>query len=155
MRVTCVSGRSAAARRSFALGASVMAVAAGAAGCGGATTSAYVSNCLSSSLVSFERTQGEPRTDQNLELTVSCDPKRPFELSEVSESGDYPVLAVQHGGTDTCLHRQLKAKGEKCAIQVSFEPKNGPGQYATEIFFQYAGENETFIARVSGSIAAA
>ena len=126
-------------------------LATGAAGCA-ATTSAYVGNCLGASVVAFQSKQGDPRIYQNLDVTVSCNPKHPFELSEVSESGDYPVLAVQRGGTDTCLHRQFKAKGEKCAIQVAFEPNSKPGEYATLIFFQYAHENETFITAVAGNI---
>ncbi len=62
------------------------------------------------------------------------------------------MLAVQHGGKDTCLHRQFKAKDEKCTIAVMFEPSGRPGAYETDIYFQYAKENETFIARVTASI---
>jgi len=138
-------------RRGPALAVLLMLAVAGVVGCG-ATTSADVKNCLSSSVVSLEKRQGEPRTYDNLELTVSCSPKHPFELAEVSESGDYPVLAVHRGGTNTCLHRLLKAKGDKCAIELEFDPGNQPGDYATDIYFQYAKENEVFIAPVTGVI---
>ena len=134
MRVTVVCLTK--ARHGAVLAGSLLLAAAGVVGCG-ATATADVSNCLAGSPVSFERSQGDPRTYHDLELTVSCSPTHPFELAEVSEGGDYPVLAVQRNGKNTCLHRQFKAKGEKCAIEIAFEPNNQPGDYGTDIYFGY------------------
>ncbi|HSZ05713.1 MAG TPA: hypothetical protein VK778_11035 [Solirubrobacteraceae bacterium] len=140
-------------RRAAVIG-SLLLVAAAIAGCG-ATASADVKDCLASSPVSFEQTQGQPRTYKDLELTVSCSPGHSFELTELKEGEDYPVLAVQHGGKDTCLHRRFKAKGERCVLELAFEPSNKPGAYSTYFYFQYAGEDETFIATATGTIAPA
>jgi hypothetical protein len=140
-------------RRAVVVGSLLLASAA-IAGCG-ASASADVKNCLASSPVSFEQTQGEPRTYKDLELTVSCTPRHSFELTELNQSGDYPVLAVQHGGKDTCLHRQFKAKGETCVLELAFEPSNNTGAYSSYFYFQYAGERETFVATATGTIARA
>jgi hypothetical protein len=140
-------------RRVVVIGSLLLVVAA-ITGCG-ATASADVKDCLASAPLSFEQTQGEPRTYRDLELTVSCNPRGSFELTELSEGEDYPVLAVRHGGRDTCLHRQFKAKGERCVLELAFEPSNNPGAYSTYFYFQYAGERETFIATATGTIAPA
>jgi hypothetical protein len=137
-----------------AMSGSFLLAAAAIAGCG-ATASADVKDCLASSPLSFEQKQGAPRTYKDLELTVSCSPKHSFALAELSEGGDYPVMAVQRGGKDTCLHRQFKAKGERCVLELAFAPSDGPGPYWTYIYFQYAGEHETLIATVTGRIAPA
>ena len=139
-------------RRGAGLAAALALSATGVVGCAATTTTADVRDCLVGSPLSFARRQGEPRAYGNLELTVSCSPKHPFELSEVSEGGDYPVLAVQRGGRNTCLHRRFKARGERCAVEVTFAPNNGLGRYWTEVYFQYAGEDEVFIATVTGDI---
>jgi hypothetical protein len=154
MKLVAVVGCMGRARASAVLAASLLLVAAGVAGCGGGTSTADVRNCLSAPVVSFQQARGAPRTYKSLEVTVSCNPPHPFEVSEVSEGVDYPVLMIQHGGEDTCVGRLFRAKGEDCAVQVAFEPSsnNNVGGYETSVFFQYAHENETFIASLVGRI---
>jgi hypothetical protein len=136
----------------FATFAGLTLIAVCLVSCGSKTPVAMISNCFTSPLRYLEPKEGQPRVRVDLELVVSCNATHPFELSEVATSGDSPVLGIEQGGVDTCLHKQFKTRGERCTLQMFFDPRNQPGPYETIITFQYAGENETYIARVSGYI---
>jgi hypothetical protein len=138
--------------RSAVVGAGSLVIASCVASCGG-SASTKISDCLKGSLVLFEEAHGSSRTYQPLRLEVTCSPAHPFALSEIGESGDEPVLALERGGRNTCLHRLFRAKGENCLVEVFFDPRNPPGEYYTFLNFKYAGEFETYTIRMVGYIA--
>jgi hypothetical protein len=121
------------------------------ASCGHAA-SAVISDCIKGPANYLERNEGQPRVHIRLELEVSCHPAHSFELSEVETSADSSVIGIEKRGSDTCIHKEFKARGEKCTIEMFFEPKNPAGPYDTYVTFQYAGETATYITRVDGYI---
>jgi len=133
--------------------ATLLSVAVGIAACGGSAASALVTDCMTSPAKYLERTEGQPRLHFSLDLEVSCTPKRPFQFSEVEASVDSSVIGIEAGGLNTCLHREFKARREKCSIELFFESNKPPGPYDTFLTFQYAGETLTYITRVAGYIA--
>jgi hypothetical protein len=123
--------------------------------CGESKKAAEVRSCLNSPVPFLEAKHGSPRTNMHLELEVTCQPARPFELSEVETSQDSSVIGIEKGGTDTCVHRKFSSRGQKCALEIFFEPGiEKPGLYDTFFVFQYAHELEQYATRIGARITA-
>lgn len=129
------------------------------AGLSGASASAEVTNCITGENPHDfgGRPEGSPKVLYDLELEVSCKPAHAFKLNaptadEVEGIGNESVLGIQSGGTDTCTGRNFTTQGEKCKVEVFFDPNHLHGSYATILTFQYEAMEEKWLTALFGEI---
>lgn len=136
-----------------------LAVASVHAALAAAPAAAEVTNCITGEKpYDFGgKPEGSPKVFHELALEVSCEPAHAFKLkaptaNEVEGIGNESVLGIKAGGTDTCTGRSFTTQGEKCKVEVFFDPNNPHASYATILTFPYEAIEEAWLTSIVGEI---